>query len=435
MKANLSTYILYAAVACIPFDIVFNAGVARVTAIEILFSLAFALWLLRVVRRRERLTLAPYVVPLLFFLAACLLSLAKTQNAVLTLRETVQFAWLFGVLYFLAHEVKERAMALTLWSLVVAAGTVVALVGLYQYFFVREPVHFLIAETRLRAHGLFDQPNPFGSYLIGILPFLLGFYFLAEMPSQQADERPGLVYKIFFNKTLLLILLFIISAAVVATFSRGSWVGLACGLILLYYFLRKKARSATFILLVGVISVAGALVVADVAYQPAVVERSFSNRQRTLLAATAVSMFRDHPVIGVGFGNFPARLPEYASAELVELMHRDYDATTKTWFTNPEKESDIELVHNTLLQVAAETGLIGLVAFVWLFFAYYRHVIKMLHRSVDFQEYCIRVAMLASVTAILAAGMFGWPFSHGVQEVLMTGMALAISPQTQARHS
>jgi len=435
MNANLSTFILYAAVVCIPFDVVFKVGVARVTAVEILFSLSFVSWFLRAVLRRERLTVAPYVIPLLFFLGACLLSLAAAQNAAITLRETVQFAWLFGVLYFIAHEMKERAITLRLWSLVLAAGIVVALVGLYQYFFEREPIHFLIAETRLRAHGVFDQPNTFGSYLIGILPFLLGLYFLAEIPSQPADQRHPFVYKIIFNKAILLTLLFVISAALAATFSRGSWVGFAGGLILLYFFLRKKVRLASFVLAASLIGVAGALVIADAAHQPAVIERSFSNRQRTLLASTAVAMFSDHPVIGVGFGNFPERLQEYASAELVELMHRDYDEATKTWFTNPNKESDIELVHNTLLQVAAETGLIGLAAFAWLFFAYYRQAVKMLHRSADDREHCIRAAMLASATAILCGGMFGWPFSHGVQEVLMTAMALAISPQMQTGHS
>ncbi|MDZ7343792.1 MAG: O-antigen ligase family protein, partial [candidate division KSB1 bacterium] len=428
MNRSPSTSLLYVASVCIPFDFAFTLGGVRVTPTEVLFSLALVLWLPQLIRAPNVIASSPYFLPLLFFLAACLLSLFAAENRFVGLRETVQFAWLFGVFYFISHQAKERVKTLTLWGLLLGAGFVVSLIALYQYFFVREPVHFLIAETRLRAHGIYDQPNSFGSYLIGIIFFLFGFYFLAATHAPQVKERRGAAYTIFFNKKVILASLFILSAMLVATFSRGSWIGLFCGMAVLYYLLRKKIHNALFARLLGVMAAAAVLIMTDVYLQPQHSDRSFSDRQRVLLLNVAVQMARDHPWLGVGFGNFPDRLPEYATAELMDSMQLDYDKILKTWFVNPNKKPDIEIVHNTLLQVVAETGMLGLATFVWLFFVYYRNALKRLRESEDQQEYSIRATALASATAIFCNGMFGWPFSHGVQEVLMISLALAISP-------
>jgi O-antigen ligase len=433
MKVALSTIVLCLAAASIPFDFAFTIGAVRVTPTEALFTLALVLWLPVILRAPKNIVSTPYFMPLLIFLATCLLSLLAAQNRFVTLRETVQFAWLFGVFYLISLEVKKRTKTLTLWAVLLAAGLVVSLVGIYQYFFVREPLHFAITETRLRAHGMFDQPNPFGSYLVGIIPFLFGFYFYTETLAPPVQERGNRIHKIFFKKKIIVAALFILSAALFATFSRGNWIGLVCGMIVLYYFLQEKIRRAPFFMLLGVIASVAMLVIIDVSLQPRqeLRGRAFSNRQRLLLLTAAIKMARDHPLLGVGFGNFPVRLPEYASAELMESMQFDYDKTSKKWFVNPNKKPDIEIVHNPVAQVLAETGALGLAAFVWLFFVYYRRAIKCVRESADQQTYDLRAIALASATAILCSGMFGWPFSHGVQEVLMISMALAISPQIE----
>jgi len=427
MKITPSSLVLYIAVASVPFDFAVTLGVVRATPTELLFSLAMVLWLWRSGRASKPMEFAPYFMPLLFFLGACLLSLLAAQNRFVALRETVQFAWLFGLFYFVAHEIREPRETLTLWSLLLVAGLVVAGVGIYQYFLVREPIHFLIAETRLRAHGVHDQPNSFGNYLIGVIPLLFGFYFLADTLAPSVHERRGWVGKIFLNKRVIVALLFILSTALVATFSRGSWVGLGFGAVTLYFLLKGKIRHASLVLLPGVIGIAATLVIGDLSRQPRHTGRSFSNKQRAELLKAAIQMARDHPWLGIGFGNFPDRLPEYTSPELMQMMKLDYDPIKKEWFLNPNKKPDIEIVHNTLVQVAAETGLFGMAAFVWLFVVYYRRALKLLREAVEQKEYCIRATALAGATAILCSGMFGWPFSHGVQEVLIVTMAIAVA--------
>jgi putative inorganic carbon (hco3(-)) transporter len=428
MKTKTSTIILFVGIATIPFDFVLRVGVARVTIAEFILSFAFIFWLFDVMRSRERIILAPFAMPFLFFLGACVVSLINAQDRMVTLREVVQFAWLFSIFFFVAHECKEGSTSLKIWWLLLSVAIVVSIVGVYQYFFARDPVHFQVAGARLRAHGFYDQPNTLGSFLIGIIPLIFGSYFLSSNISGDATGSIGKMKRFFSNKKMILIFFFVISAGLITTFSRGSWLGLVCGVVIFAYLLKGKKFWKRFAVLLGVIGVTAVLVLVDVSEQPKVVERAFSNRQRTLLIISAMSMIRDHPIIGLGFGNFPTRLEEYASPELLELMHQDFDETTKKWFVNQNKAPDVELVHNMFLQVTVETGILGLIGFLWILIVYYREALKRFRDSLSDQGYYIRAAMIASVTAILISGIFGWPFSHGVQELLIIAMAIAIAP-------
>jgi O-antigen ligase len=134
-----------------------------------------------------------------------------------------------------------------------------------------------------------------------------------------------------------------------------------------------------------------------------------------------------HPFFGVGIGNYSVQLSNYASRELIDSAQMDYNPIEKKWFVNPDKKIDIEIVHNMFLQIAAETGLLGLAAFLVLLYAYYKSSLKLI-RITNMKEYGIRLSFIGSFTAILLSGLFGWPFSHGIQEILILSMALSIAP-------
>jgi O-antigen ligase len=69
-----------------------------------------------------------------------------------------------------------------------------------------------------------------------------------------------------------------------------------------------------------------------------------SARARVPLMVTALEIIGDHPQLGVGANNYVAALPRYESTFPGEWLYT---------------------VHNRYLLVAAETGLGGLIAFVW----------------------------------------------------------------------
>ena len=129
--------------------------------------------------------------------------------------------------------------------------------------------------------------------------------------------------------------------AVAVTFDRGAWFGLAAAGLLIAVLSRRR------ILIAGLIAI-GLLA----ALNPGVRGRfqsSFSqsgNSDRLFIWSRAREIIRDHPLRGIGFGNYPRVCGGY------------YDRVDKTF---PMRT----WAHNLELSTLAETGPVGLVALLW----------------------------------------------------------------------
>lgn len=416
--------LLVASALLIPFDILFPFLPIRLTVSEVLLSVAFVVWAIRSPRAAMAARTSGLLIPLGGFVITAMIGSAFAVSKPAVVRETVQFAWMVVMVLFVANIVEDIRLIRKIQTALLVVSGIVSIVGIYQYFFLREPVSGLIAATRFRAVGFYDQPNALGSFLIGVLPLAVGTFLFLPATSTGAKKR---AVQFFLGSMIVLL-----SAALVATFSRGSWIGFGLGGGVYVVLMWRSLQWRRLITATAFGTIAGLLIVFDLAQQPASVDpefagRSFSNRQRALLAGAAIDIAKDYPLLGIGFGNYPYRLPEYASEELKTLLQRDYDPLAKRFFVNPEKPPTIELVHNMLLQVLCETGVTGLIFFVWLIAA----ILIAAIRGIRLQEYsdgmALRVACLGGLIAILTAGLFGWPFSHGVLELLIFLAGISLS--------
>jgi O-antigen ligase len=121
-------------------------------------------------------------------------------------------------------------------------------------------------------------------------------------------------------------------------------------------------------------------------------------------------MFIDHPVLGVGPGGFAVNLDRYG-AQIPQLS--DYLPTP----------------HNAYVQMAAETGVIGLLAFVC-FLAAGLFVAIRAARSAPPDVRGLRLSLLWSYATMCAAGLVVWPFAHGTgQAVLVVAAATFAVPR------
>jgi O-antigen ligase len=87
------------------------------------------------------------------------------------------------------------------------------------------------------------------------------------------------------------------------------------------------------------------------------VQADESARSRTTEMGAAALAFFDHPVLGVGLGNFPAYYEKYAPRVGIQVIE------TTTSGANEGEVAKRE-AHNIVLGEAADTGLLGLAAFV-----------------------------------------------------------------------
>ena len=178
--------------------------------------------------------------------------------------------------------------------------------------------------------GLLGDPNDLALVLLIYVPLF------AELALGSRGARR------FFG----LIMVGVLVMGVLATLSRGGALGLAAGLGLTFY---DRGRLSARLLLAPTLAVvvAGMLVFAGVnqrssgALTPSVLDDSA--RGRLDMWQSGIRMVAHNPLLGVGFGEFPANYQAHARNP-VHWEPRD--------------------AHNSFIKAAAETGLVGFVPFM-----------------------------------------------------------------------
>jgi O-antigen ligase len=193
-----------------------------------------------------------------------------------------------------------------------------------------------------------------------------------------------------------------------ATYTRGAWMGFVVGVLALI----PATRKGRWLLLGGLI-VLGLTTLAG----PQHLRQRFLTmgdpddptvKERVYMWRSGLTMWRQHPVLGVGPGGVKR---EYASYALPEAVKK------RTGH-----------VHNTPLQVLVERGMLGLAAWVWIWAAFYARGIRLLRRlpSEARQERALVAGSLAAITGFLVAGLSEYNF--GDSEVVMVAWALMALP-------
>ena len=270
-----------------------------------------------------------------------------------------------------------------------------ATIGLAQSALGVGPDSFLV-RTLIRAYGTFEQPNPFAGYLGLHLPFALAFAFRVRGPWRWIGA-----------------LLWIVGgAAVVLSLSRGAWLGFAVGtaIVVWYSVLRGRlgfgfwaplAAVAVLVLAVGHFSfrlddriperarLVGEGLTPPAALMEDVTPGSYAVVQRLAFWTAAGRMFAANPIGGVGLGNYESR---YA------------DFNVGAW------PDSLGHAHNFYLNLAAETGLVGLVPFFAL-------AVVLLRRS--WRAACrIGPSQVAAIGAFASLGAFS---AHNLVDSIFVG--------------
>ncbi len=385
-----------------PLPAVYDAGGVRIAAVAPIAAGAVFGWVLRHgADRRPAHHGALPVRALAAILAAFLLATVAGASIGDSLRETLNFAVVAAFLVVATDELSRRRRAVpVVASVVVAAGAacgvlaVLEMVGVIPGQFPRwgTPFH--------RAALGFGQPNGLGLFFAAVLPLA------AHRVS--ATRGPA--------RAVAALALAATGLGLVATFSRAAWIAVLLGPLALA--LAGERRLAVRLLLGGI----AAVVLVDVFSGGLVrdtVQRTIGDwviEQRAALFLTGVSMFAAHPILGVGPGGFADQIGRYG-AQITQLW--DYQPTP----------------HNAYVQMAAETGIVGLVAFV----VFLALVLRALVRGARDAEAApdvrrFRLAALWSFATICIASGGTWPFAHGTGEVvaLVLALGLARSPETAA---
>ncbi len=285
-------------------------------------------------------------IPLLVFLAMCGMSILWSVDPQLSFRafagKSVGAALLF---WTAAGTFTSRARLLRLGGVLLASAFIVSLDGFWQLW----QGHDLFKGEALsggRVCAAMRHPNGFGAYLLfAILPaFALTCWSLTR-------EAHGL-FNSWRGRLLLVGLTVVLCAAIGFTFSRGAWIGLFAGVVVLIvlrpgYFLPLALAAGLFLIIFSplIISLRHVGVLSD---SPSVTNifdtTNINGTGRIGFWKDALRVIAEHPA-GTGLNTYTTVIRQYPVA----------------WRAYP---------HNSYLQMAAEIGAVGLTVFLWFIWSF-----------------------------------------------------------------
>ncbi|MDE3087963.1 MAG: O-antigen ligase family protein, partial [Chloroflexota bacterium] len=323
-----------------------------------------------------RFSLSTFDFAVLFFVLLGLVSVKTASNFGVAMREfrviVIEPALLYGLV---------RASGLTRRNLrrlvhaFVLSGVAVSLIGLYQYFFTN---WVIVGEGVRRVLAVYGSPNNLALYLDRALPLVIALFVVRDSSrperaqARTTNDMPRLVYALAAIP---------IALAWYLTYSRGAWLGVAAGLLLIGLMSGRRVR----------LTIAALVVVGVIALIPfSQTERFKSLFQegtgtgffRISVWQSGIAMIRDHPLFGVGLDNFLYEYPKYIQPD--------------AW-----REPNLAHPHNIVLDFWVRMGVLGVVALVWFLYEFYRagfHELAGTNRA-------LVLGLMASMTAALAHGM------------------------------
>ncbi len=211
------------------------------------------------------------------------------------------------------------------------------------------------------------------------------------------------------------------SAAILMSWSRGAWLGVVAGAIIAIIVQSRRAFVLSNVAALALITVAflGSLNLIP----PAIAERfsgigdyfgvfdvrgvkvddtNFALVERMAHWQAAAEMFARHPLIGVGIGNYAVAYPDYAL---------------------PRWSDPLGHAHNYYLNVAAETGAIGLLAYLMLWSAAVWQAWRAIRASNGITR-GMAAGLLGMIVALLIHNGFDNLFVHGMAAQVGIGLGM-----------
>lgn len=206
------------------------------------------------------------------------------------------------------------------------------------YFFV---ALFTIKNAPLGPGDFTGDPNDACLALGMGIPFVYYALFQADLKKSR---------RLFYY--CVLVLLFV---AIVATNSRGGFLGMVAGLLSIWWMTKNRVKiimySALVLILAGglLLSIVPEGYIKDIESINDTEDDTRVERLRTW--EIAWEMFKANPIVGVGSGNFPNTVGLY--------QHKT------SWWTGAEKSLNGRVTHSLHFQILSELGTIGMLIYLY----------------------------------------------------------------------
>jgi len=320
-------------------------------------------------------------------IAAVATALSPVKKAALTdLLTLTLYLLLFALCARVLRSPRLRSWIITLY---LSASLVVSIYGMRQWRFGAPPLATWVdPESTLskttRVYSYLGNPNLLAGYLVPAVIFSLMAVF---------------VWQGWARKSLAVTMLFVNTACLIFTYSRGGWIGLvvavlgATALLVDWWSVQMPPFWRTWSLPILLGGLIGVLLIAVLFVEPVrfrvlsifADRQDSSNNFRRNVWDAVFEMIRDRPIIGIGPGHnsFNKVYPLYQRPRYSALS-----------------------AYSIFLEVAVEMGFVGLACFLWLIIVTINTAfvqLRQLRQSANVQGFWL-VGALATLLGMLAHG-------------------------------
>ena len=345
----------------------------------------------------------PWIIfPVLGFVVASLFSLVGALNGRVVVQSLVLFVFFFQLLLIIANTVREkRDVNLILFSLL-ASGFLAGLYGLLQYLGV-------MRGASIGGSGLGNVISTMGNrnYLGGFLAYTLfpAVVLVVRLRSRLLRATSILLISFSFGTVLLLEQMGTVISLIIAAITlivgwlifrpveplrrnRGWLIGLGLALVLTFLI---EAPSGPLNSVVGLS--------ADGSSWIGRIWAASSGKTRSWDWWVGWEMFKDHPLTGVGLGNYKLNFIPYKAKFLATPRGASYD------FYIPRAAQ----AHNEYVQAIAELGILGILALISFLVVIPISVWRRLRRNRDEADRFDILLYAAGIVAFLVHALVSFP--------------------------
>ena len=342
---------------------------------QMAIAVALVAWLARMlICGRIGFVRTPLDLPILAYLITQVISVVFSPfkaHSLLALKEE----WLLLVFFLITNNVEEEDKAKKLFAILISVSAVVGFYSIWQHYTGMDLYRHRMLEPRgdvFLSLGFFDHHLTFGGYYM--LVFLLAFVFLIS------SALPTML------RVSTLVASAVLGFSLVFSYARSAWLGavaggLSCGLL--------KGGKFILFLTLGLVVLCLLVYLVEPTSWERIKEIDLSKDQpgstRIRLWQTSINMIRDKPIWGIGLGNFSRLFDRYK-------VEGTYDTTCHP--------------HNDYLNVAVNTGLLGLLAYlsIWAVFLY--STVRSLRENTGSRlARSVQMGAVAAIVAFLFAGL------------------------------
>ena len=387
-----------------------------------LTTIIVSLWIVRsIFAKRLIFTRSLLDIPILIFLAAQVLSTVTSID----LRTSIfgyysRFngglltSFSYALLYWAYVSNVNRKYNIKAMYVLIVSAVFVSIYGVLQHLGVDS--HIWVQDVQKRIFSTLGQPNWLAAWIVAIIPLTWAFAIRGSKLKLLNTQIKNLVFWISLSILFFLILLF--------TGSRSGLVGFVVADITFWLIaalmLRKKptknkistgkafvVNHAIFVFIILLVGTQWTPKIQDILSKPSATQiekpvqvsgtalaigGSSSTEIRKIVWQGSYDIWKNYPILGTGVETFA-----YSYYNFRPIEHN----LVSEWDFLYNK------AHNEYLNIAATTGTVGLVAYLFLLVMILVQIIKEIRRN-NYSNYIIPTSLLAGFSSILVTNFFGF---------------------------